>query len=75
MNGSLIVSPKLGPLVEQLMKDHAAEYQKAIDADGTEGNAMGVSGTPGAIIGKQVIVGAQPVAQFKSAVDAVLSGK
>ena len=61
--------------VEQLMKERAADYQKAIDADGAEANAMGVNGTPGAIIGKQLLVGAQPVAPFKSAIDAALSGK
>jgi protein-disulfide isomerase len=61
--------------VEQLMSEHAADYQKAIDADGAEGNAMGVNGTPGAIIAKHLIVGAQPLAEFKSAIDAALSGK
>ena len=58
--------------VEQLMTDHAAEYQKAIEADGMEGGAQGVSGTPGAVIGKQLIVGAQPYQQFKAAIEAGL---
>lgn len=61
--------------VEQLMTDHAGDYQKAIEADGAEGNAMGVNGTPGAIIGKQLIVGAQPVSEYAKAIDAALSGK
>jgi protein-disulfide isomerase len=63
------------PKVEQLMTDHAAEYQSAIQADGTEGSSMGIDGTPGAIIGKRLLVGAQPYDQFKAAVDAALAGK
>jgi protein-disulfide isomerase len=61
--------------VEQLMTDHAAEYQKAIEADGAEGNAMGVNGTPGAVIGNKLIVGAQPLTEFKAAIEAALGGK
>jgi protein-disulfide isomerase len=59
--------------VEQLMRDHAAEYQKAIEADGAEGASMGVNGTPGALVGRQLIIGAQPVDQFKAAIEAELS--
>jgi len=58
--------------VEQLMTDHAAEYQKAIEADGMEGGAQGVSGTPGAVIGKQLIIGAQPYQRFKAAIEGAL---
>jgi protein-disulfide isomerase len=58
--------------VEKLMIDRAAEYQQAIEADGMEGGAQGVSGTPGAVIGRQLIVGAQPYQQFKAAIEAVL---
>ena len=61
--------------VEQFMTDHAAQYQKAIDADAAEGSAMGVNGTPGAIIGKQLIVGAQGYEQFKADIDAALPQK
>lgn len=61
--------------VEQLMRDHAAEYQKAIEADGAEGAGMGVNGTPGAIVGKQLIIGAEPLEQFKTAIDAQLAAK
>jgi protein-disulfide isomerase len=59
--------------VEALMTDKAAEYEMALQNSGLEGSNMGVSGTPGAVIGKRLIVGAQPYAQFKQAVDAALA--
>lgn len=59
--------------VEDLMTSRAAVYQKAIGADGAEGAGMGVDGTPGAIIGKKLIVGAEPYEQFKTAIDTQLS--
>jgi protein-disulfide isomerase len=60
--------------VEKLMSDRAADYSKAMEADATEGNAMGVGGTPSFLIGKQMIVGAQPYEQVKAAIDAELAG-
>jgi protein-disulfide isomerase len=59
--------------VEQLMTSKAADYKAAMDRDGQEGAGMGVNGTPGAIVGKQLIVGAAPIAQFRSAIDQVLA--
>ncbi len=50
-------------------------YQKEMDDDKAEGGAMGVSGTPGTIIGKQFINGAQPYAAFKQVIDLTLAGK
>ncbi len=61
--------------VGQLMTSKAAEYQKAMDADKAEGGAMGITGTPGTIIGKQLIEGAQPYAVFKQVIDLTLQGK
>jgi protein-disulfide isomerase len=61
--------------IEQLMTDHAAEYQKLIETDTAEGSAMGVNGTPGAIIGKELLVGAEPYQQFKADIDAELGSK
>jgi protein-disulfide isomerase len=61
--------------VEKLMTDHAADYQKVIDADGSEGAAMGVSGSPGAIVGTQLIVGVQSYDEFKKAIEAALGKK
>jgi len=61
--------------VAQLMTDHAGQYKKTIAADAAEGSAMGVNGTPGAVIGKRLLVGAQPYLQFKSDIDAELGAK
>ena len=56
--------------VVALVKSNGAEYQKEMDADKAEGTAMGISGTPGAIIGKQLVSGAQPYAAFQAAIEA-----
>lgn len=61
--------------VEQLMTSKAAEYQKAMDADKAEGGAFGINGTPGSIIGKNLISGAQPYAAVKQLIDLALQGK
>ncbi len=61
--------------VEKLMTTKADQYQKAMDADKAEGNTFGVSGTPSFIIGKQLIVGAQPYASLKVAIDEALNNK
>ena len=61
--------------IEQLMTSKVAEYQKAMDADKAEGGAFGINGTPGTIIGKNVISGAQPYAAVKQLVDLALQGK
>lgn len=58
--------------VAALVKQNGAAYQKEMDADKAEGTAMGISGTPGTIIGKQLISGAQPYAAFQAAIDAAL---
>lgn len=61
--------------VVALVKSNGAEYQKEMDADKAEGSAMGISGTPAAIIGKQLVSGAQPYAAFKQVIDLALQGK
>lgn len=61
--------------VDQLMTSKVKEYQKAMDADKAEGTSMGINGTPGTIIGKQLISGAQPYAAFKQVIDVTLQGK
>ncbi len=61
--------------IDQLMKTKVQEYQKAMDADKAEGTSFGINGTPGTIIGKQFINGAQPYSVFKAAIDQVLNGK
>lgn len=58
-----------------LVKAKGADYQKAMDADRAEGAALGVNGTPGTIIGTQLIDGAQPYSVFAQALDRALQGK
>jgi len=58
--------------VDSLMTTKADEYQKFIDAEKAEGTAFGIRGTPGTIIGNQVISGAQPYSAFKTIIDEML---
>lgn len=44
-----------------------------VNADSTEGQNLGASGTPTSFINGQKIVGAQPYSNFKSAIDSALS--
>ncbi len=48
------------------------KYQKAIDADRAEGGNMGIHGTPGFIIGTQMISGGAPYSVFSSDIDTLL---
>ena len=57
------------------VKTNGSSYQQQMDADKAEGSAMGISGTPGMIIGKQLVSGAVPYAQIKAAVDTALAIK
>ncbi len=61
--------------VAKLMVSKQAEYQKAIDDDKTEGGTFGINGTPGSIIGKNLISGAQPYTSVKQLIDSALQGK
>lgn len=61
--------------IAALVKSKGDEYQKEMDADKAEGTAMGVNGTPGFIIGKQLVSGAQPYSVFKQVIDLTLQGK
>jgi len=61
--------------VMQLAVKNADAYQKEMDVDKSEGTAMGISGTPGAIIGKQLVSGAQTYSAFQSAIEAALKGR
>jgi protein-disulfide isomerase len=58
-----------------LVKTNGAAYQKAMDADKTEGGAFGINATPSFIVGKQLIVGAVPYATLKQAVDTAVAGQ
>lgn len=59
--------------VEELMTSREADYNRVMQADAAEGNVQGVGGTPSFLIGKQMIVGAQPYQSLKAAIDGVLS--
>jgi protein-disulfide isomerase len=59
--------------IEELMTSQAADYDRAMQADAAEGNAMGVGGTPSFLIGKQMMVGAQPYRVLKAAIDEALN--
>lgn len=54
----------------QLRSDKGGEYQAAIDADRQEGTKFGINGTPGTIIGTQLLAGAQPFANVQALIDA-----
>ncbi len=61
--------------VSALVVSKGDVYQKEMDADKAEGTAMGINGTPGAIIGKQLVSGAQPYAAFQTAIEAALKNQ
>lgn len=59
--------------VLSLMEKNKATYEAAIAADRAEGQTFGITGTPAALIGTQVLGGAQPYATVKAAIDAELA--
>lgn len=56
-----------------LVESKRSEYEAAIAADRVEGQGFGITGTPGAIVGTQLIGGAQPYSVVKAAIDAELA--
>lgn len=84
-NGTGFALDQLGPLAAEIGVDQQA-FQSCLDSDKyakfvqdsvTEGTTAGVSGTPATIIidqkGKtQLLVGAQPIETFKTAIDKLL---
>lgn len=58
--------------VSKLMEEKKAEYQKEMAADKAEADKFGINGTPAFILGKRLIVGAQPTDAFIQALDAEL---
>lgn len=59
--------------VAKLAVDKKAEYTKAIAADRTEGSSFGINGTPGTLIGTEILSGAVPYAQVSALIDAELN--
>ncbi len=58
--------------VAATVKANNAKYLAEIDADKQEGSDMGITGTPGFVIGTQAYSGYEPYTQFSSELDAVL---
>ncbi len=56
-----------------LFKKNGDAYQALMDADKAEGTSFGITGTPGTIIGKTLISGADSYDNFKKAIDAQLA--
>lgn len=84
-NGLGFALNQLGPLAAEVGVDQQAfqtcldsgKYTKAVQASIAEGTVAGVSGTPSTFLidqkGKsQLLVGAQPIATFKAAIDKLL---
>jgi protein-disulfide isomerase len=51
----------------------SSKYEGEVQKDMADGQAAGVSGTPGFVINGRLIVGAQPFSSFKQAIDAALA--
>jgi protein-disulfide isomerase len=60
-------------LVRADIAKNKTSYDAALVADMQEGQAMGVQGTPGFVIGKTLIAGAEAYATFAKAIDAASS--
>ncbi len=58
--------------VKALITDKAGDLNQAMQADANEGYSMGVGGTPSFLVGKQLMVGAQPYEKLKAAIDGEL---
>jgi protein-disulfide isomerase len=56
-----------------LVEENRATYEAAMAADRAEAQSLGINGTPGAIIGTELVAGAQPYAKVKALVDAELA--
>ena len=61
--------------VAALVKANGSAYQQEMDADKAEGGQFGISATPSFVIGKQLVVGAQPYTAIKQVIDTALQGK
>ena len=61
--------------VEEALNANAATYQARMDSDLQEGNSIGVSGTPTAIIGDKVVPGAAEYRYVSNLIDRVTAAK
>jgi protein-disulfide isomerase len=87
-NGTGFALSQLGPAAAEVGVDQqqfqscldSGKYEKLVKDAVTEGSAAGVQGTPSTFIidskgNSQLIVGAQPIDSFKTAIDKLVSGK
>jgi protein-disulfide isomerase len=87
-NGTGFALDKLGPLAAEVGVDQAAfqacldsgKYEKLVKDSITNGTASGVNGTPSTFVvdakgNSQLVVGAQPIESFKTAIDQALAVK
>lgn len=87
-DGTGFALDKLGPLASELGVDQqqfqscldSGKYEKLVKDTITEGQTAGVSGTPSTFVidskgNSQLVVGAQPIDAFKTAIDKALTGK
>ena len=51
----------------------AQRYSAQVEADNAEASRNGFNSTPSVAVGKTAIIGAQPYAQFKTAIEAELA--
>lgn len=58
--------------VSGLVNSKQGEYQQIMDTDKAEAQSAGINGTPGFVIGNQIIAGAEPLANFEQAIAAQL---
>lgn len=59
--------------LKALVAKNKDAYTKNITEDRDEGAKMGIQGTPGFVIGNQMIAGALPLENFKATIDALLA--
>ena len=58
--------------VEADIAKNKSVYDAAMQADEQEGSSFGINGTPGFIVGKTLIAGAEPLSAFTAAIDPLL---
>ncbi len=61
--------------VAKLVATNGTVYEQSMAADKAEAENFGIEGTPAALIGTQVITGAEPYANFQQVIDAQLKNK
>ena len=74
ISSKVLNSAELAEVISKV-KSNGNDYQTIIDAEKAEGSAMGINGTPGIVVGKNIINGAVPYGEIKSAIEKELGSK